>query len=621
MPNNKPAKRTPSWTELVKIRPSLLNRVELNKTVSDNVNDFQAVTYQGDRFSNKRVLRVDAPITHAMRLTLNGGLYQAKEMFRGMDSFTHPIKRPVLHNHDTKVAIGRVQSVIYEPIVPDAYPINNAHLLDHDQTFNVIRDMMDRGILEDPDFPGLGTLVATMHITDKDAIERFLDERSMSFSTRQVSDNLLDPRTGRSIWEHMFEDEEEGEDEWEFPPFLVLGAMRYPEVSDVTIAADELAFVREMQLIAGGDSLALDLKPVNIEGMFKFEDSDDTTIVLNSRTKPQSVPQDGDRTMKFDFKTINDNSSAEEIYKAYVELFTEQGKQDSALSTEELSGLKGSAFCFAGRSIPAHDKAHLDAAYELLDRAGFSDSTASHVKSILDSKAKKLGVNPSHRLGLKVSDFAENVSEFSDYDVAILMDALAREYSDRGMDHSALAQVTGFASKEVELNDQVSTFKAKVSSLETEKEALVSELDNMKVRVCDRGKLSLSVLLSLKDNLHIDSLETGIEKVNELSDEEVESKLSELSKDSELLDRLNLFIKGHATPIEERGEVVEDPTVQDNNADDVPGSAFNTVKQEYLDFHARNAHEANVWLADLKDFGYLSADDFTKLLSLTSKED
>ena len=67
---------------------------------------------------------------------------------------------------------------------------------------------------------------------------------------------------------------------------------------------------------------------------------------------------------------------------------------DAKLSASARKKLPDSAFCGPGKSFPAHDKAHVTAGLNLLNKSNFEDATKLKIKAGLYRKGKQYGITP-----------------------------------------------------------------------------------------------------------------------------------------------------------------------------------------------------------------------------------
>lgn len=260
--------------DYVQVDPDVFKKVQFDKQVGNSHDGVLQLHRQG---RSRYVLDVTSPMTHAARLTLNKGFYQPHFMNAGKDTFLQPYKKPILTEHGmTKdnEAIGRAHAVQYVD-TPHALVPTPGSMMTEIETFDAMRKLMESGVLYDKAFNGLGHLRVTARVTDQTAIEKFMDGRYATFSIRVHSDSALCPHCVKpfdSVFAYLFgEYADMDEEEIEkskfcvhgpyaevdgYPGFVMLRTMEFPESSVVSVPADVLASVDEMEMVYVNDSVS-----------------------------------------------------------------------------------------------------------------------------------------------------------------------------------------------------------------------------------------------------------------------------------------------------------------------------------------------------------------------------
>jgi len=189
--------------------------------------------------SNKKpVLQVKFDATHSGRLT-NRRVYPGRHMKNSVNSFLEPYPKPILkHHNDESDPIGRIISATYVQLKKG-----------DDFKFDYKNPTEDTGS---------GFIKLSGNIVDVDAIEKFIDGRYNTVSTRQAFDSMLCSICGKDFFETDSEDEEPCRhfpgrtytvDKKNFLCYGITGPLRYREVSIVNIPGDDQAQTTGFELI------------------------------------------------------------------------------------------------------------------------------------------------------------------------------------------------------------------------------------------------------------------------------------------------------------------------------------------------------------------------------------
>ncbi len=194
----------------------------------------------------KPKLRITVPASHSGRLT-NRRVYPGVKMKDSTNTWTDGYPRPFLSRHPGGMGIvdtpepnvlGRIVNAEYKHITHDEEWLNDFT--------NPTADS------------GSGYVEVTAEITDRDAIEKFLDGRmstvsvgfftdslTCSICTKDMKVEICDHRPGK-VYTAEGKDAEEGEGKL---CFLVTGNMEYDHLADVNTPADKFAVISSTQLI------------------------------------------------------------------------------------------------------------------------------------------------------------------------------------------------------------------------------------------------------------------------------------------------------------------------------------------------------------------------------------
>ncbi len=635
--------------EIVQVDPDILTRVQFNKTVGDSIGGKINLTNEGNQ---KRALIVTAPVTHAMRLTNNKGLYQPRRMINGIKSFVSSYSKPVLVEHNENLApIGRVLEASYESI-PHHFLQDQPEAFTHEDTFALIKYLMSTGLIYDPNFPGVGQGILSMSINDKDAIEKFLDTRYLTFSIQVSSNELYDPHTGKPF-KNFFEEEKDGDEEKYsphrpgqevdgMPGFIVLDQLFYKEVSVVNMPADELAVVRNIQTATMADSnskkpiITIHSTPKIFKENGNYAYTDSKISELKKEGDNNNMPPDIkapveqtdnkppinevlDNTKVFDFTTITDTSNEEETYNALSLVLEEMGFADAKLTSEQRKALPGSVFCGSGRSFPANDCAHVLAGKRLLGRASLSSSAKARVLSCLNRKGKTLGCEDTTDSTVTKDSFSpqqvyEKMDNMSDYDIIDFANDFLAKLSERDLDVLDLINLQKFSDKKS--NDSQSVM-IQLKELENEKKELLSQVDSLLKEAKSYGSLALVLSKSITDNLKIENIKDAVETHKEKSIDDIKKEVNLIIEDSKLTSKLDALFSGKASEVNV-ADKVDNPALQSgeatvNSTDDL---IMKVVSDKYIIIKNNDGKSyADRYILDLAKRGYITQDSANKFLS------
>lgn len=230
----------------------LYDRLALDLPAQTEYRAIDGTTTQVDKPSKvlsntkKPKLRITVPASHSGRLT-NRRVYPGVKMLDSTATWTDAYGRPILSRHPGGMGIvdspepdvlGRVVSAEYKKLVND-----EEWRVDH---------------LNPTDGQGSGYVEVTAEITDKEAIEKFLDGRmstvsvgfftdslTCSICTKDMKEEICDHRPGRRYTD---EGKDAEGDEGKLC-YLITGNMVYDHLAVVNTPADKFAIISSTQLI------------------------------------------------------------------------------------------------------------------------------------------------------------------------------------------------------------------------------------------------------------------------------------------------------------------------------------------------------------------------------------
>lgn len=188
---------------------------------------------------------------------INDRIYTPKGQVGGLSTWTTPFPKPILVHHEkTGDVLGRVISVDYVDT-----PNESLKFFKNIRDYNEVRAAFDsdspkaihkalhkHGLLTNKAWPGMGRLIAKARITDKDAIEKFLDQRYLTFSAGTGTDRYVCAKCEADWAKHEFCEHTPGAvDEDGSPNVFVTGAFLAREISVVHDPACDLSVVHSIE--------------------------------------------------------------------------------------------------------------------------------------------------------------------------------------------------------------------------------------------------------------------------------------------------------------------------------------------------------------------------------------
>ncbi len=142
--------------------------------------------------TNGKGLVITYDLSHSGK-RINNRIYSVKGQQKGIDTLTNPYNKPIILNHNAHDGepIGRfiggewqnLESEYMSILKNDLSAYNSLrHAFDSDEPEHMYKSLKQFGLLQNKDWTGLGRMRVRANITDKDAIEKFLDGRYLTFS-------------------------------------------------------------------------------------------------------------------------------------------------------------------------------------------------------------------------------------------------------------------------------------------------------------------------------------------------------------------------------------------------------------------------------------------------------
>jgi len=296
-------------------------------------------------------LLVTYDLSHSGR-RINNRIYPTKGQQDGVDTVLSPYPKPILLHHDGhEDPVGRFIHAEWQDLSSEAlgfFTDINAfmevkHAFQSDQPKKIYKAMKKHGLLTNDEWPGLGRMRVQARITDKEAIEKFLDGRYITFSAGSTTDRHVcsicdEDWTKGDICEHRHGRIYDGE-----VCVFITGTFKVMEGSVVNMPADDLSQVLSMEMtghnaLEGQDACHVDLSTIYLtDSTFSFTENSmqkATTVATVETTDEEATAEEVEATEDSTEAVNEDNESVEE---ETAETTVEAGAVDSEEDNEIVS--------------------------------------------------------------------------------------------------------------------------------------------------------------------------------------------------------------------------------------------------------------------------------------------
>lgn len=291
---------------------------------------------------NKQGLVITYDLSHSGR-RINNRIYSPTGQQDGIISLTNPYNKPILRNHDPEAdPIGRFiggewqdlsnEALNYFSRVESFVDLKNSFIeKDSEKIYTLLKR---NNLLTDKNWPGLGRMRVQANITDKDAIEKFLDGRYLTFSAGSTTDShvcsICQSDWAKSdICEHRHGRIYDGE-----ICVFITNDFKVLEGSVVNMPADDLSKIHSMELYTSDNILKEKFMDAQVDpSTFYFSDysynfSKELEVSMEINEK-SSEDKQIDSTVK---KALNESIPSPE--EKIVEKVMEELVKDSSEVTE-----------------------------------------------------------------------------------------------------------------------------------------------------------------------------------------------------------------------------------------------------------------------------------------------
>ena len=502
----------------------------------------------------KEVLKVKAKMTHAGRLTSNGGLYLPAFMARSIPRWTQPFQRPILVNHDRlKDPIGRVVSARFVKTPPanvDAALVRkfyNIRNLNDEKVWDTIHK--NESFFMNPNSTGYGYTETTYFISDYAAMQRVLDNRYLTLSVSYGSDALYCSACNAPFQsgdcDHYIGDIVDGK-----LVYGVYGNLFPREGSYVTVPADEFAQHFEHEFVTSdcdGNSMMCSFDSYKETILPQMIEDAEVTLIRDGSTINvfmQDINKSGGANMHLTMKKLLADTASN-----YSELSKFLPEGVKPLTEDELKELDDSQFIGANRTFPVVDLAHAEAIEKLLEKVNDSEAKREFVEIFKETK-EQLAAKAARDQAKEMLLSEDTLFELSKDDLKVAYETLTQVMQKRGVKPST----------EAEDEDDAETAIAIVKTHNQQlKQQLKVVQDSMQEIINEMTGLYVNMIIDMKKTAEMEIKDEDAYR-EELKKRTIQS-LKDLYHDlhDSLADRLNGAQGGHAPE--------KDP-VKKHNADD-----------------------------------------------------
>lgn len=285
-------------------------RVEPDRSIK-SMDEAQMVVFRDSLIgASRKGLLVTFDLSHSGR-KINNRIYPPWGQRDGAESWTEPFRRPIIINHDSsRDPIGRFVKVWWESLEVQAIDhlgdisayLKVKQALDSNDPQRIYRTYSKYGLFKDKNWPGVGKLVAQALITDKDAIEKFLDGRYLTFSAGSRTNAYTCMLCGAGWHTGDICDHRPGHaDEDGLTAYFMTGLFLGDEGSVVNMPGDTFSQVRNLEVQDFQGSFASDAETQP----WIFMDADTNNFVLtDSKLEVTSMPIELKDLMELEPETI-----------------------------------------------------------------------------------------------------------------------------------------------------------------------------------------------------------------------------------------------------------------------------------------------------------------------------
>jgi len=337
---------------------------------------------------------------------INNRTYIPVSLNAGVTSWTTPYKKPVLKNHDShSEPIGRIVEAEYVATHEEA----RSYLNDDEKFYALVsafesgepkeirKAMLNAKVVNDPMWPGLGKIMATAKITDPDAIQKFLDERYLTFSQSSTVSEAYCSTCG-AAWHKgdSCEHTNVGDlDEDENPYFYIAKGHNAIEASVVNSPADNLGYIVSIVSSDSQDDQPTVLRtPVEVKTctLVDCEETDMEVANTDENADTKAAAEDAKENVKEDAEESVKEDAPKQIPGLIWEFihYAQQGILASRGQLLEDKDLPKKQIFLCDKYVPIYNDAYASVVREIIESLGLEKSIKDQMLSVVETSAQDL---------------------------------------------------------------------------------------------------------------------------------------------------------------------------------------------------------------------------------------
>ena len=269
----------------------------------------------------KNGLMITYDLSHSGR-RINNRIYSVTGQQNGIKSLLTPYAKPILQHHDIqRDPIGRFVGGKWEDLSNEAIKFFDnlgdfmlfKQEMYSDDPERMYKALKKHNLLSNKAWPGLGKMKATAKITDKEAVEKFLDGRYITFSAGSTTDKhvcsicLNDWATG-DFCEHRHGKIYDNE-----ICVFFTGDFKVLEGSVVNSPADDLSQILSMELLSDSDTTSNSLEGIELDDSYIYLSDSTLNYKFENIKKEEEVSMEKDETSTEEVSEISTDSTEEEV--------------------------------------------------------------------------------------------------------------------------------------------------------------------------------------------------------------------------------------------------------------------------------------------------------------------
>jgi len=267
----------------------------------------------------KNGLLITYDLSHSAR-RINNRIYSIKGQQEGINSLLTPYPKPILQHHDIqRDPIGRFVGGKWEDLSNEAIKffdsLGNFMLFKQemysDDPERMYKALKKHNLLSNKAWPGLGKMKATAKITDKEAVEKFLDGRYITFSAGSTTDKHICSICYNDWAVGDFCEHRHGKIYDNEICVFFTGDFKVLEGSVVNSPADDLSQILSMELLSDSKGTSKTLEGIELDDSYIYLSDSTLNYKFENIKKEKEVSMEKDETSTEEVSEISTDSIKE----------------------------------------------------------------------------------------------------------------------------------------------------------------------------------------------------------------------------------------------------------------------------------------------------------------------